>query len=547
MYLSNKLTGSGIFSLLFLLPLFSFALNAFHKTPPQSSAGVLAHTEKLVLTNPDSAFLLIQKLRKQYTDQGDIHALAICYQQLGKIFHYQGAYAQALTFYLKADKVFRREHDRLFIAQNLNNIAQTYSSAHLKQKSLPMFKEALKIFQELRNDKGIAKTYSILGKFFERKDTYDVSFGYQQLALRHYKKIDDSLGLAKVYNDIGSILERKRQYNDALKYFTLALSINRSLDNRLGQIGNINNIGDFYRKTGDYKKALSATMQAKALAIELKSKRELISACDNLAQTYKLMGNTDSAYYYSETASKNYHQTFKEESSKQINLLQTFFEVERKDSEIQQLKVDKKITLISTGSIIAICLLLILLGFTILSKQRMKSRNDQIIFDTQQDFMKAQLKNKMLEQSLLSEELELKSKELTSHTLHIIQKNQLLEELKGKLNTIVKSDKRDQRKEVKQLIDLISTNSNQDKNWNDFRVVFEKVHVNFFAELKKYCDSLTSADLRLLALLKMNLDSGDIATMIGISPDSLRTSKYRLRQKLQIPEGENLLSFVQQF
>ncbi|HMI05408.1 MAG TPA: tetratricopeptide repeat protein [Pedobacter sp.] len=546
MYLYNRLFVIGVsiaccFNCIFLGVSCCFSAN---KDGPKEP---LSYTERLVLTNPDSAFLLVQKLRKEYAGRGDVHALAICNQQLGKIFHYQGAYAQALTFYLKADKVFRREHDRLLIAQNLNNIAQTYSSAHLKQKSLPMFKEALKIFQELRNDKGIAKTYSLLGKFFEKKGTYGISFDYQQLALRHYKKISDSLGLAKVYNDIGSILERKRQYNDALKYFTLALSINRSLDNRLGQIGNINNIGDFYRKTGDYINALSATMQAKALAIELKSKRELISACDNLAQTYKLIGNTDSAYYYSETASKNYHQTFKEESSKQINLLQTFFEVEKKDSEIQQLKVDKKITLISTGAVVAICLLLTLLGFTILSKQRMKSRDDKIIFDAQQSFMKVQLKNKMLEQNLLSEELELKSKELTSHTLHIIQKNQLLEELKGKLNTIVKSDKRDQRKEVKQLIDLISTNSDQDKNWNDFRVVFEKVHVNFFAELKKYCEGLTSADLRLLALLKMNLDSSDIATMIGISQDSLRTSKYRLRQKLQIPEGENLLGFVQQF
>ncbi|TCC96520.1 tetratricopeptide repeat protein [Pedobacter hiemivivus] len=363
MYVYNKFFVIGVsIACCFLFTFFggSSCLSANVKNSPKET---LSYAERLVLTNPDSAFLLIQKLRKEYSDRKDVHALAVCNQQLGKIFHYQGAYAQALTFYLKADKIFRKEKDRLLIAQNLNNIAQTYSSAHLKQKSLPMFKEALKIFQELRNDKGIAKTYSILGKFFEKKGTYDISFGYQQLALQHYKKINDSLGLAKVYNDIGSILERKRQYNDALKYFTLALSINESLDNRLGQIGNINNIGDFYLKTGDYRKALSATMQAKSLAIELKSKRELISACDNLAQTYKLIGNTDSAYYYSQTASKNYHQTFKEESSKQINLLQIFFEVERKDSEIQQLKVDKKITLISTGSVVAICLLLILLGF----------------------------------------------------------------------------------------------------------------------------------------------------------------------------------------
>jgi DNA-binding CsgD family transcriptional regulator len=98
---------------------------------------------------------------------------------------------------------------------------------------------------------------------------------------------------------------------------------------------------------------------------------------------------------------------------------------------------------------------------------------------------------------------------------------------------------------LKQLISLISFNNNQDKNWYDFRIVFERVHENFFERLKKHSTALTSSELRLVALLKMNLSSADMATLLGISPDSLRISRYRLRKKLNLEEGENLSAFLQ--
>jgi hypothetical protein len=48
-----------------------------------------------------------------------------------------------------------------------------------------------------------------------------------------------------------------------------------------------------------------------------------------------------------------------------------------------------------------------------------------------------------------------------------------------------------------------------------------------------------------VALLKMNLASGDIATLLGISMDSLRVVRYRLRKKLNLPQGESLSVFIQ--
>jgi len=43
----------------------------------------------------------------------------------------------------------------------------------------------------------------------------------------------------------------------------------------------------------------------------------------------------------------------------------------------------------------------------------------------------------------------------------------------------------------------------------------------------------------------MNMPSGDTATLLGISADSLRVSRYRLRKKLGLAEGESLTAFMQ--
>ncbi|MEI9807448.1 MAG: hypothetical protein WDO16_05940 [Bacteroidota bacterium] len=159
--------------------------------------------------------------------------------------------------------------------------------------------------------------------------------------------------------------------------------------------------------------------------------------------------------------------------------------------------------------------------------------------------MQAELRNKYLEEEKLRSSLEVRSKELSAHTLHLIQKNQLLEELRTKLNEIVADDKRDQKKQLKQLTQKISMSFSQDNYWDDFRAIFDQVHQTFFTNLKQYADSFTPAELRLVALLRMNLSSADIATLLGISQDSLRVARYRLRKKLNIAEGESLTAFIQ--
>jgi tetratricopeptide (TPR) repeat protein len=362
--------------------------------------------------------------------------------------------------------------------------------------------------------------------------------------MQSYRRLHDNTQVAFTYAKIGGIYEDEGQYQEALQYFFKALDLCKVTGDH-GQAGLLNNIGDTYRKTSNYRKALEYTQQAQRLAIKLKDQQQISSANRDLAKVYEKMGRFDSAYYFSEKARAAYAKSFNKESDKKLNLLQSLFEVQKKNREIEVLENDKQVNRILTISAILVALLVAFLSFSIISRQRLKSKNEKMSYEGRNETMKLELINRQLQEENLKDKLELQSKELTSHTLLIIQKNQFIENLKQQVAQLIRDDKRDQRRELKQLIGLIDNNSDQDKNWEDFRVIYENIHENFFDGLKQHAESLTPTDLRFLALLKMNMDPADIATMLGISQGSLRTTRYRIKKKLRLSEEESLLAFIQ--
>ncbi len=488
--------------------------------------------------NLNASFLKIKKQLNEALKHKDDHAAAVCYEQIGELFYDQAAYSQALVNYYKADAYYKKGQQTDLQAGNLNKIGKTYYYNRQYPTALETFSEALAIYQKLKNINGIAESYGYIGQTYEKTDNHKQAFKYQLLALQEFKRTDDHTGIAKIYENLGSVYEDRLQLDSALKYFNLALQLNTTANANMAKIEIINNIGDVYRKTKRYNEAMAYTQKAAALAREMNAQYHLSSAYRDLSKTFDLMGQPDSAYHYSEAGREIFMEIFSQDNKKQLALLQTLFEIEQKDNAILQLEKDKKINTVLTIGAVMISILALSLGVSIISRQRLKIKNGQKLGEQQKALYEVQKK-------AMEADLEVKSKELTSHTLHLIQKNQLLEELKTKLSEMIKDDKRDQRKELKQVINLITFNNNQEKNWNDFRIVFERVHEHFFESLKKHSTTLTSSELRLIALLKMNLSSADISTMLGISQDSLRISRYRLRKKLNLEEGDSLTAFIQ--
>lgn len=497
-----------------------------------------------IAAQPDSAYIRVRRRLDQSLREKDFNTAGLCYQEIGDILMEEGAMPQALANYHKADAYFHKETATINIGNNLNRIGKIYFKNKRYPKALANFRQALQLFKNKHDHKGIAESFDYIGQVFELQGDHDSSFIYQELALAELTKINDKAQIAYTHSRVASIYEDQGKFAVALKYFLLAYQIYSKEPPGIRLAAVLNNIGDTYRKLGNYQDALIYSKKAEMLAARLHDNRQLSSAHRDLAKTFEQLGVFDSAYYYSEKSRIAYSKSYNIDSEQRLNLIQTLFDVQRKDNEIQQLENKNRLSRILIFSVFISAILATFLGISLLSRQRLKIKNSKILYEAHQQAMELELNNKHLQQEALRAELELRSKELTSITLHMIKKNEVLDELKTKLTSIVKDDKRDQRKELKQLVELVNLNSSQDKNWEDFRVVFENVHKDFFEKLLKHSASLTTTDLRFLALLKMNLNSADIATMLAVSQTSLRTTRYRLRKKLQLPEEASLHNFV---
>ncbi|AOM77697.1 tetratricopeptide repeat protein [Pedobacter steynii] len=539
----KKATSNPVSGIIFWLFLYS-SLNPLIATAQEDLKPNSPLIDNLIHQAPDTAFLKIKQALKEALKKEDFISAALCDQQIGELFYYQGAYSQAISYYYKADKIFRQENDRTNLAKNLHKIGETYYYARQYQVSMEKFQEALHLFQQSGDRNGIARSYGLIGQTYEKRLDYQNAMKFQQLALKAYQKDKDQTGIAKIYENIGSIYEDQRleegelQLDSALKYYTLALEGNKSQKNDRAQIEIINNIGDVYRKTGRYTEALVYTRKAENLARRMNDQYQLSSAYRDLSKNFDLMKRYDSAYHYSELGRNIFLKIFTEDNNKQLALLQTLFEIQQKDDAILQFENEKDANRIIVIAAIVIIVLLISLAASTISRQRLKIKNEQKTNEQNNRLHETQ-------KTAIKDALELKSKELTSNTLHIIQSNQFLESLRSQIEEMVKEDKRDQKKQLQQLVQRINQSISHDQHWKDFTGMFEQIHQTFFDHLKAHCDELTANDIRLVALIKMNLSAKDMAVLFGISQDSLRVARYRLRKKLNLPQGENLSTFIQ--
>ena len=82
-------------------------------------------------------------------------------------------------------------------------------------------------------------------------------------------------------------------------------------------------------------------------------------------------------------------------------------------------------------------------------------------------------------------------------------------------------------------------------DWASFESHFEFVHKGFFNKLKNLFGNFTPNELRLIAFIKLNMTSKEIASIIYTSPDSVDTARKRLKKKLGLDTNDSLKSFIQ--
>lgn len=470
--------------------------------------------------------------------------IADAYLNLGEYYHALALYTEAIAQYNFAlEQLESNLQDPIFTKLN-NNIGEVYLSLNNFEQAEQHFEESRQASERLKDDKGLAISLGLLGDSHEKQAEYEDALQDQRRSLELFQKLEDDHGVAITNENIGSIYEDLEEFGLAYEYFKKAyhyLQDSQSTE----EINVLNNLGDSFRKRGDYQPGLEYTTKALELAKQLNDLHQLESAYKDLSKNYALMGNYQDAHENLLLAEKYNNEMLKAQNYDQLNVLQTIYETNKREAEIELLKEQNKVSVANQNllwvALFAIAVIFILLYYYMGRKRKAKLK----IQEYKQRMLKAELDKKAIEEKNLQQEVQLKAASLSRYSLHLSQKNKILLDMSNTLRNMVTRKHMNMSEKIKELVKEIDFNLKQEQEWDEFMTFFKEIHPDFIKKLSALSkNSLSPAELRLGMLLRLNLSSKEIASILRVTPDSVRVARYRLRKKLPIDQKEELVNFM---
>lgn len=332
--------------------------------------------------NYDTANYYYEQALQLYFEFKDKKGIAKIYTLLGIINANKGNYLEALDFYNQSLASYDWLNHYDGMASCYNNIGVIYLNKGMYKNAVAEFFKAIQLFEKSDNQMGIAKAYNNIGLIFYNQKLYHQALNYYIKARAIFKKINNTKGLIGTNNNIGSIYKFLNHINEAKWHYWQALQLARDFGDKMGISQALNNLGILESDVANYKQAEEFYLQSLQISRELEDKEGLASTMINLAHLYvktkryavamqhaqqalkiaescELLDLQKSAYEYMAivfAALKNYekafenHKLYKKFSDSllnqilhnQINQLESKFQLERKQLEIENLQTERK-------------------------------------------------------------------------------------------------------------------------------------------------------------------------------------------------------------
>ncbi len=485
---------------------------------------------------------------------------AMAYRVMGVSHWARGNLIEALPLVLKGRDLYKSIGNTLGEGNCTMNIGMVYDEQQDKKKALDYYFAAIALFKKSNNDQRIAVAFTKVGTIYIEQKKFDEALRFLNDAFAIHKKNRFDFGILEINNRLGLLYRDKGELKKAENYFTESLSIARKKKDQEHIAKNLENLASTYLLKGDLTKAETCLKEAYPIAEHNGYKKWLRDILRDYKDLSLMRNDPSHAVYYFSLYENLKDSIFSEEKAAQLANLQMEYvmaenEKGRKlqEQEIQLLQQQSKLDRFFLFLLIGGIVVLAIAGYVIFRTQRYRIQKNKELFlqqrqlaQSQQELAQIEIENAKLKEKELNSELEFKNKELTSYTINFIRKNELMEEFKVKLEELKKQLPSELTNDVNSLHRMVQ-NNNIDKDWEDFKLTFEGVHHNFFSSLLQRFPELSPTELKLCAMLRLNFNLKETAAVMGISPDSVKTSRYRLRKKLNLPAEQNLTDFVMGF
>ena len=503
----------------------------------------------------EQALLLIDQLVFRIDSLNNVDSVAFYYLKIGKIFRRNSVDYKAIEYINTALSFYDKSSNSWVKSSGINQLGGIYYRNNEYEKAQKYWNKSLQLNLIINDLKGLSDNYNNLGLICEKKNELTEALALYQKTLAIKIKIGDLSGIVKGNLNIANLYTRLEEEDSAFFYAEASMKGLHEFDDQIHfievyiHVSGINLNFKRLEKAEFYaRKSLEYTDTAYLKHNEFKQR-----IYQRLADLMMIKGKADSAFSYQSKVIEALEILNKRQLNFNIAKAEKINLVKKKDKEILNLiekaKIEKRNYQLKQKllwTIISALFILSILIFIVFRLRNMSlKRKNQLIEDEKRiktleiEKNEAERKQKEIENNRLRDKVDHKNKELSMATLHLIGKNETLNNLLERFDKIPQKSLEiiHLRNEIKAKLDL-------DKDWNQFKLHFENVHENFFSNLMKEYPDLTAEEFRLCAYLRINLNSKEIAQILNVQTAAINKRRTRLRRKLQLKTEENLLEFL---
>ena len=481
--------------------------------------------------NYPGAIIVLKKIQTQYKATSNPSKLAESYLQEGRVRQLIGDYNSAIELFVKARILYEDKGDKHYLGITNLEIGEVYGKLGDCENALPALWNAELNFKRSKSFSKLKDVYYAEGIVHGSCNNLDSAFYFLNLSL-NLQKDTITANYCGLLNNLGALHSKKGETSVALNYYNRALQLFIQIQSELGIAVTKSNIAFLYYKEGKLAQSLELYKVCEALFVKNNDFLYLSNSYEIMASIYEEQSNYKEAHLYLKKLNELELKIQKSEVQHRASELQMKFDILAAQNKVEVLAEKNRSEKFQRWMLIGGLLLSIIIALLVVRNLRVNLKNNK-------------LKRKVLteEAKQLKLKVDIKSKELEIFALKFIEKNNLLSELMLKIKKLSTKDNSSSEK-LKELTMVINSNLSTEKDRREFELQLDKTQQDFFVKIERLDVNLTANEKRLCSLLVIDLKTKDIASILNISTEGVKKSRYRLRKKLGLTQSENMSDYL---
>lgn len=470
------------------------------------------------------------------TDLGNKRGMYKSMYDLGRLHLRLDQYELALRYLLEVADFQTEERDTFRLIHTLGLLGNAYARLDSTKKALEVRLRVVELASEGNFPRQLANAFNNLASMYAvRADDWEKAISYARQGLVIAEENQYHYEMLTLNVNIGIALKTGGAPEEAMIYFLRANELVPGVRNQSAISRLYLYLGQIYIQLNEYRLARDYLNKSLEIVQGIGSLSVQSDVFFNLAALDSLEGNYQASMEAYRKAYELRDSLWNKEHRLRISELQIIYDTERKLFMIEELKKSQRIDRMRfyLGMMILMLVVMALLAALAFYGKKRK-------FDKQ----KLLLYQKEVEKAQLS--IEANKQELTGKAFSLVKSEQIIQKLKDEIQQMLLNTETDTANNLKPLLRLLKTNDRDQQLWKDFENRFNELNDGFITKLIEKYPSLSPAEIRLCAMLRLNLSTKEISDITSRSTRTIETTRSNIRKKMGLSTSDNLISHLLQ-